>query len=162
STTKGASRKGAVRTLLYEAATALLTIVKRFPSLKSWGLRLAKRIGFKRVGNGPRFREEACRMGVEGVISKRVDRAYAPGNRGLWLKSKCLNREEFIVVGWSEPSGSRSHFGALLLDYYTDDGKLHYAGRAGTGFTEAELKRLASVLRPLGVQHMPLDKPPPR
>jgi len=89
-----------------------------------------------------------------------VPRPYAPGNRGLWLKSKCLNREEFIVIGWSEPSGSRSHFGALLLGYYSDDGKLQYAGRAGTGFTETELTRLAGVLRPLGVHRMPLDKPP--
>ena len=95
-------------------------------------------------------------------MSKRVDRPYAPGDRRFWLKSKCLNREEFIVIGWSEPSGSRSHVGALLLGYYGDDGKLHYAGRAGTGFTETELKRLADVLRPLEVQRMPLDKPPPR
>src|SRR5262245_39706804 len=64
--------------------------------------------------------------------------------------------------GWSEPRGSRSHFGTLLLGYYSDDGKLHYAGRAGTGFTETELKRLAGVLRPLEVKRMPLDKPPPR
>jgi bifunctional non-homologous end joining protein LigD len=122
------------------------------------GLRFSDHV----VGDGPRFHEEACRLGVEGVISKRVDRAYAPGDRRFWLKSKCLNREEFIVIGWSEPSGSRSHFGALLLGYYSDDGKLHYAGRAGTGFSETELKRLASVLRPLEVQRMPLDRPPPR
>jgi hypothetical protein len=77
------------------------------------------------------------RLGVEGVISKRVDRPYLPGNRKLWLKSKCLNREEFVVVGWTDPGGGRSHFGALLLGYYTEDGRLHYAGRAGTGFTDA-------------------------
>jgi len=47
-------------------------------------------------------------------VSKRVDKPYLPGNRGLWLKSKCLNREEFIVVGWTDPGGSRSHFGAPL------------------------------------------------
>jgi ATP-dependent DNA ligase len=65
-------------------------------------------------------------------------------------------------TGWNEPCGSRQHFGTLLLGYYTDDGKLHYAGRAGTGFTETELKRMAGVLRPLEVKRMPLDKPPPR
>lgn len=51
------------------------------------------------------------------------------------MKSKCLNREEFVVIGWTDPEGSRSHIGALLLGYYTEDGHLHYAGRAGTGIT---------------------------
>jgi ATP-dependent DNA ligase len=77
-------------------------------------------------------------------------------------QSKCLNREEFVVVGWTDPEGSRSHIGALLLGYYTDDGRLHYAGRAGTGMTEKELKRLAAVLAPLQVPKMPLAEPPPR
>ena len=51
-----------------------------------------------------------------------VDAPYAPGNRGLWRKSKCLNRQELVVVGWTDPEGSRPHLGALLLGYYTDDG----------------------------------------
>ena len=114
------------------------------------------------VGDGPRFRKHVCKMALEGVISKRLDRAYAPGDRGLWVKSKCLNREEFVVVGWTDPAGSRSHIGALLLGYYTEDGKLHYAGRVGTGMTDAELRRLAGVLKPLQVKAMPLDQAPPR
>ena len=122
------------------------------------GLRFADHI----VGNGPRFREHACKAGVEGVISKRVDRPYLPGDRKLWVKSKCLNREEFVVVGWTDPGGHRSHFGALLLGYYTDDGRLIYAGRAGTGFNERELARLAGVLKPLETRQMPLAAPPPR
>jgi bifunctional non-homologous end joining protein LigD len=67
----------------------------------------------------------------------------------MWVKSKCLNREEFVVVSWTDPEGSRSHIGVLLLGYYTDDGRLLYAGRAGTGITDKELKRLAGVLKPL-------------
>jgi ATP-dependent DNA ligase len=63
--------------------------------------------------------------------SKRADRAYAPGDRGIWVKSKCLNREEFVVVGWTDPEGSREHIGALLLGYYTEDGRLH--GHNGEG-----------------------------
>jgi DNA ligase D-like protein (predicted ligase) len=114
------------------------------------------------VGNGPGFRQHACEMGLEGVISKRVDQPYAPGDRGLWVKSKCLNREEFVVVGWTDPTGSRPHIGALLLGYYTEDGRLLYAGRAGTGFTDTELKRLAGRLRPLQVSKMPLAEAPPR
>ena len=114
------------------------------------------------VGDGPRFRMHACELGLEGVISKRVDRPYRPGDRGVWVKSKCLNHEEFVVVGWTKPAGSRSHFGALLLGYYTDDGKLLYAGRAGTGFNEKELKRLAPQLKALEIPRMALAEPPPR
>ena len=96
------------------------------------------------------------------AISKQADRLYVPGDCAIWVKSKCLNREEFVVVGWTAPEGSRSHIGALLLGYYTDDGRLHYAGRAGTGITDKELKRLAGVLQPLQVPKMPLAEPPPR
>jgi bifunctional non-homologous end joining protein LigD len=66
------------------------------------------------------------------------------------------------VLAWTEPHRGRSHFGALLLGYYTDDGRLHYAGRAGTGFNERELARLAGVLKPLETPRMPLAAPPPR
>ena len=65
-------------------------------------------------------------------MSKTIDAPYAPGNRGLWRKAKALNRQEFVVVGWSDSEGARPHLGALLLGYYTDDGKLIYAGRVGT------------------------------
>ena len=67
-----------------------------------------------------------------------------------------------MVVGWTDPEGSRSHIGALLLGYYTEDGRLHHAGRVDTGMTEKELKRLAGVLKPLQVPKMPLADLPPR
>jgi bifunctional non-homologous end joining protein LigD len=114
------------------------------------------------VGDGPRFRAAACQARAEGVVSKRADAAYAPGDRGLWRKSKCLNREEFVVVGWTEPEGSRPYLGALLLGYYTDDGKLIYAGRAGGGMSQAVLKKLHATLAPLAVSKMPLAAPPPK
>jgi bifunctional non-homologous end joining protein LigD len=57
------------------------------------------------IGDGPKFREHACRLSLEGAVSKRLDRPYAPGDRGLWVKSKCLNREEFVVVSWTDPTG---------------------------------------------------------
>jgi bifunctional non-homologous end joining protein LigD len=72
-------------------------------------------------------------MSLEGIVSKRADAAYAPGNRSLWVKVKCLHREEFVVVGWTDPEGRRPRLGALLLAYYDPDGRLVYAGRAGTG-----------------------------
>jgi bifunctional non-homologous end joining protein LigD len=55
-------------------------------------------------GDGEAFRRAACRHGLEGGVSKRIDRPYLPGDRGAWVKSKCLNRAEFVVVGWSAPT----------------------------------------------------------
>jgi bifunctional non-homologous end joining protein LigD len=114
------------------------------------------------IGRGLAFYDRACALKVEGIVSKRVDAPYTPGNRGLWLKVKCLNREEFVVVGWTDPEGSRPWLGALLLGYYDPDGRLVYAGRAGTGIDFAELERLWRRLRPLATPEMPLDMPPPR
>jgi bifunctional non-homologous end joining protein LigD len=99
---------------------------------------------------------------LEGIVSKRADAPYTPGNRGLWLKVKCLYREEFLVVGWTDPEGRRPWLGALLLAYYDPDGRLVYAGRAGTGIKQAELERLWRRLQPLSIGTMPLDAPPSR
>jgi DNA ligase D-like protein (predicted ligase) len=144
--------------------TAELPLIERkarlqdlFPA-KPTSIRFSEHI----IGNGPTFRQHACRLALEGTVSKRVDHAYAPGNRGLWVKSKCLNREEFVVVGWTDPTGSRAHIGSLLLGYYTEDGTLLYAGRVGTGMTITELNRLMRRLGPLRVHDMPLNVPPPR
>jgi ATP-dependent DNA ligase len=71
-------------------------------------------------------------MKLEGILSKRADVTYAPGNRGLWLKVKCLPREEFVVVGWTDPEGSRPYLGAQLPAFHGPYGKLIYAGRVGT------------------------------
>jgi bifunctional non-homologous end joining protein LigD len=83
-----------------------------------------------------------------------------PGNRGLWLKVKCLNRE--VVIGWTDPEGTRPFLGALLLGYYDANGRLTYAGRVGTGINTAELERLWRRLQPLAIDTMPLDAAPPR
>jgi ATP-dependent DNA ligase len=85
------------------------------------------------VGSGPDVLRAARVLGAEGVVSKGADERYVPGNRGIWVKSKCLNRQEFVVVGWSDPEGSRTGLGSLLLGDHDDDGRLVYAGRAGTG-----------------------------
>jgi bifunctional non-homologous end joining protein LigD len=66
------------------------------------------------VGQGPAFYRLACEHGLEGIVSKRINGRYEPDRRS-WLKTKCLNREEFVVVGWSDPEGSRHRIGALLL-----------------------------------------------
>jgi ATP-dependent DNA ligase len=80
----------------------------------------------------------------------------------LWRKANALNRQEFVVVGWSDPGGSRPHLGALLLGYYADDGKLIYAGRVGTGMPVKVLADLRRRLDPLARRTSPLSVPPPR
>jgi hypothetical protein len=97
-------------------------------------------------------------MALEGIVSKRADAPYTPGNRGLWVKVKCLHREEFVVVGWTDPEGTRPSR-CLLLAYYDPDGRLVYAGRAGTGIKQEELKRLWRRLQPLAIDKMPLEVP---
>jgi ATP-dependent DNA ligase len=113
------------------------------------------------IDHGPEFHRLACEHGLEGIVSKRINGRYEPDRR-TWLKIKCLNREEFVVIGFSDPEGSRHLIGSLLLGYYTPDGKLIYAGRAGTGMPVAELERLWQRLQPLLVDKMPLAIPPPR
>jgi bifunctional non-homologous end joining protein LigD len=96
------------------------------------------------VGNGPEVLRKACALYVEGIVSKRADAPYVPGDRGIWTKAKCVNRQEFIVVGWTDPEGSRRGVGALLLGYYDSNGRLIYAGRVGTGMTQRTLRRHSS------------------
>jgi ATP-dependent DNA ligase len=96
------------------------------------------------------------------VVSKTIDAPYAPGNRGLWRKAKRLNRQEFVIVGWTDPEGSRPHLGARLLGYHTDGDKLIYAGRVGTGMTIKVLADLRRRLGPLACKTSPLSVPPSR
>jgi DNA ligase D-like protein (predicted ligase) len=114
------------------------------------------------TGDGELILKHAGKLGFEGVVSKTIDAPYAPGNRGLWRKAKALNRQEFVVVGWSDPEGSRPHLGALLLGYYADDGELIYAGRVGTGMPVKVLADLRGRMDPLARKTSPLSVPPPR
>lgn len=113
------------------------------------------------LGRGPELHRLAYAHGLEGIVSKRTTGRYEPDRRS-WLKNKCLNREEFVAVGWSDPEAGRHRIGSLLLGYYTPEGKLIYAGRAGTGMPVAELERLWQRLQPLVIDKMPLSIPPPR
>jgi bifunctional non-homologous end joining protein LigD len=113
------------------------------------------------IGRGREFHKQACAMSLEGIVSKRADAPYTPDNRGL-LKVKCLHREEFVVIGWTNPEGTRPFLGALLLGYYDPDGHLVFAGRVGSGIKQAELERLWQKPQPLAATTMPLAVPPPR
>jgi bifunctional non-homologous end joining protein LigD len=114
------------------------------------------------TGDGELILGHAGKLDFEGLVSKTIDAPYAPGNRGLWRKAKWLNRQEFVIVGWSDPEGTRPHLGALLLGYYTDDGKLIYAGRVGTGMPVKVLADLRRHLEPLARKTSPLSVAPPR
>jgi DNA ligase D-like protein (predicted ligase) len=98
--------------------------------------------------DGEAFYAEACRRGWEGLIAKRVDAPYSGGRSRDWLKFKCAAEQELVIGGFTAPKGTRTELGALLLGYY-DSGRLRYAGKVGTGFTEETLRRLSSSLAPL-------------
>lgn len=97
---------------------------------------------------GEAFLREACRKGWEGVIAKRADSPYRSTRSRYWLKFKCVHRQELVIGGFTDPSGSRTGFGALLVGYYDQDREdLHYAGKVGTGFDEEALTRLTKLLK---------------
>ena len=113
-------------------------------------------------GDGEAFRCAACRHGLEGLVSKWLDRRHLPDVRGAWVRSKCLNRGEFVIVGWSDPERTRPFLGPLLLGFHDGDGRLLYAGRVGTGMSRKTLALLHRRPRPLSIRQMPLAAPPPR
>jgi len=103
----------------------------------------------------------ACQMQMEGLIGKRMGSAYVSRRSNDWIKLKCKRRQEFVVVGFSEPKGARSAFGALLLGLHdADSGELRYAGKVGTGFNETTLKSIHQQLLPLETKKAPVVNPP--
>ncbi|AMU18746.1 DNA ligase D [Burkholderia cenocepacia] len=111
----------------------------------------------------------ACDTGLEGLIGKRAESRYRAGRSPAWIKLKCRRRQEFVIGGFTEPSGSRHGFGALLLGVHEPapagkrrrgPGPLRYVGRVGTGFDARMLDRLAAILRKHERDTMPFDAPP--
>jgi DNA ligase D-like protein (predicted ligase) len=105
-------------------------------------------------GDSERRFAEACRSGWEGLIAKRAEAPYTPGRSKDWLKLKCVWEQEFVIGGYTDPAGSRTDFGALLVGYY-EDGGLRYAGKVGTGYPAATLRDLGSRLRELDSPESP-------
>ncbi|CAB3645539.1 MAG: DNA ligase D [Achromobacter sp.] len=91
----------------------------------------------------------ACRMGLEGIIAKRLSSPYVSRRSDNWIKLKCARRQEFVVVGYTDPQGARVGLGALLLAYHDEAGQLVYAGKVGTGFDDAGLAALRERLQAL-------------
>ncbi len=111
------------------------------------------------LGGGPTVYQHACRYALEGVVSKRTDAAYRQRRTRDWVKSKCLERQEFVIGGFTRPSGSRTGFGALLLGVYTPAGDLRYAGRVGTGFDRKVLHMLSRDLQSIEQADSPFAPP---
>lgn len=108
-------------------------------------------------GRGPEFLRQACAHGLEGIISKRSASPYREGRSRDWLKVKCSRREEFVVVGFTEPSSRRHGIGALLLATRSRGKGLVFAGRVGSGFTERFVAELRPVLEALELPRCPLE-----
>jgi bifunctional non-homologous end joining protein LigD len=123
------ARKAALQRLLgTQGKTAPIQYSEDFSGAEDTGVKLAK---------------SACEHGLEGIIAKRADAVYRSGRSQNWLKIKCGNAQEFVIIGFS-PSSRGRPFASILLAV-NEDGKLHYAGRVGTGFPDAELERLAKL-----------------
>jgi bifunctional non-homologous end joining protein LigD len=110
-----------------------------------------------RVKGGEDWYAEVCRAGWEGLIAKREDATYRSGRTDAWLKFKCEAGQELVVVGWTDPEGSRVALGALLLGYYDGD-DLVYAGKVGTGFSEKVLRDLHDRLSRVEVDRSPCTR----
>jgi bifunctional non-homologous end joining protein LigD len=116
-------------------------------------------------GGGEAMLEASAKAGLEGVMAKKLDSRYEPGRRsGAWVKVKNHNRQELVIGGWLEGEGKRRGYpGALLVGYYDKDKEFVYAGKVGTGFSDAMLERLAALMKPLEQPKSPFDLgSPPR
>lgn len=111
-------------------------------------LKFGRQVRFNahRVEKGKAFYKEACKAGLEGLIAKNANGEYVHGRSRDWLKFKCVNEQEFVIGGYTEPQGSRIDFGALLVGYY-EDRELKYAGMVGTGYDDKLLRELGKKLR---------------
>jgi bifunctional non-homologous end joining protein LigD len=131
-------------------------LVKRVGKHVSKQLRITESV----QGDGKKMLEKARRQGWEGVIAKRIDAPYEPGNRSRnWLKLKIEFRQEFVVGGYTEPRNSREHIGALLLGYF-DHGRFIYVGHTGGGFTRQGLEEMYRRLKPLERKTSPFEEVP--
>ncbi|MDB5991866.1 MAG: ATP-dependent ligase [Herbaspirillum sp.] len=110
-------------------------------------------------GNAKAMLASACQMGLEGMIGKRHDAPYVLRRSPDWIKLKCTQRQEFVIGGYTEPQGSRTAIGSLLLGVHDADGQLRYAGNVGTGFDQRSLADLHKKLSPLITEKSPFSDP---
>jgi len=167
-----AARSGSGRaTLVYFAFDLLRLDGERVASLplEARKARLRRLLGRRRHGRlrytdhvdgqGDAFLREACRLGLEGIVSKRRDLPYLPGRRDSWRKTKCVRHSAFVIGGYVESPAAHAGLGALLVGRY-DGRRLLYAGRVGTGFSRALAAELRETLEGLVRSDCPFHTPP--
>jgi bifunctional non-homologous end joining protein LigD len=108
------------------------------------------------TSDGAAVLEQACTLGLEGIISKRADRAYRSGRNAEWLKAKCIQTDEFVIGGYLVSNVDAKAIGSLVVGTF-ENGRLIYAGRVGTGYTHATARSLWSKLQPLKAAKSPFD-----
>ena len=111
-------------------------------------------------GEAKEVLDQACKLGLEGLIGKQADAVYVSGRSRSWIKLKCRQRQDFVIGGYTPPGGSRTGFGALLVGYFDEAQKLHYAGKVGTGFDEALLTGLMRRFAKLKAKEAPFVDAP--
>ncbi|HEX5768050.1 MAG TPA: DNA ligase D, partial [Burkholderiales bacterium] len=111
-------------------------------------------------GSAKEVLEQACRLGLEGLIGKQADSVYVAGRTRSWIKLKCRLTQDFVIAGYTRPGGSRHGFGALVLGVYERPGRLVYAGKVGTGFDEERLRTLMRKFTAYKRPDSPLANPP--
>jgi bifunctional non-homologous end joining protein LigD len=109
------------------------------------------------MGDGNAVLESACQIGLEGIISKRLDRPYRSGRSSDWLKSLCLLTDPFVVIGFVPSKAGSDIVGSLVLGFY-DGGSLIHAGRVGTGFSQAEARALWQGLQTIRIETQPISQ----
>ncbi len=131
----------------------LESLFKKAGKIKS--VRLSPRLKL----TGEDVLKAACAAGEEGVVSKDLTKPYSATRSRAWIKSKCHSGQEFVIVGYTEPSGTRTGFGAVLLAA-KDQENWKYVGRVGTGFDESSLRDLQTRFKVLASAKTPFDRPP--
>ena len=164
----GEASRGALVYFVFDLLRADRASLERLP-LTERKARLRKLLGRRSTGRirysehvsggGEAFFAEACRMGLEGIISKRADQPYQRGRHRDWVKTKCVLGQEFVIGGFTEPEGARAGIGALLIGYYDDD-RLVFSGKVGTGFTHKVALDLRRRLEAIEQRSSPFDPPP--
>ena len=125
---------------------------------RPWASRSVLRYSDHIEGNGAQFFKEACKLGLEGIVSKQAESAYESTRSRNWLKIKCIKRQEFVIAGYTL-SDKGIPFSSLILGFY-EKGKLIYAGRAGTGYTNAMRVELKKKLDRIAVDKRPFAEIP--
>jgi bifunctional non-homologous end joining protein LigD len=111
------------------------------------------------AARGKDFFQAVAEAGLEGIVAKRRDSSYRGTRGGDWLKIKCPQVRRFVIGGWTEPAGARSHFGALLLGAFEPDGSLRFLSRVGTGFDQDKLREIHGLLERRVRDRSPFRRP---